>query len=134
MDEYPLDDRQESELHGNQSDASDYSFYYDQKKMQDVAEEIRERVEILKQGGYIELLLHTLGEDLVKQINDSRKTATPLMHITVADDLRIFIPELDNREVKMPSLARALYVFYLRHKEGVEFKFLSEFTEEMFSL
>lgn len=70
----------------------------------------------------------------MKQINDSRKTATPLMHITVADDLRIFIPELDNREVKMPSLARALYVFYLRHKEGVEFKFLSEFTEEIFSL
>ena len=133
-DEYPLDNWQENELHGDQSDASDYSFYYDQKKMQDVAEEIRERVEILKQGGYIELLLHTLGEDLVKQINDSRKTATPLMHITVADDLRIFIPELDNREVKMPSLARALYVFYLRHKEGVEFKFLSEFTEEIFSL
>lgn len=133
-DEYPLDNWQENELHGNQSDASDYSFYYDQKKMQDIAEEIRERVEILKQGGYIELLLHTLGEDLVKQINDSRKTATPLMHITVSDDLRIFIPELDNREVKMPSLARALYVFYLRHKEGVEFKFLSEFTEEIFSL
>lgn len=34
----------------------------------------------------------------------------------------------------MPALSRVLYVFYLRHEEGVEFKFLSEFTEELFSL
>lgn len=133
-EEYPLDDWQKGESDGNQNDIPDYLFYYDQQKMLSIAEEIRQRVEILKQGGYIELLLHTLGADLVKQINDSRKTATPLMHLNISDNLRIFIPELDNREMKMPALARALYVFYLRHEEGVEFKFLSEFTEELFSL
>lgn len=133
-EEYPLDDWQEGEFDGHQNDIQDYLFYYDQQKMLGIAEEIRQRVEILRQGGYIELLLHTLGADLVKQINDSRKTATPLMHLNISDNLRIFIPELDNREMKMPALARALYVFYLRHEEGVEFKFLSEFTEELFSL
>lgn len=133
-EEYPLDDWQEGEFDGHQNDIPDYLFYYDQQKMLGIAEEIRQRVEILRQGGYIELLLHTLGADLVKQINDSRKTATPLMHLNISDNLRIFIPELDNREMKMPALARALYVFYLRHEEGVEFKFLSEFTEELFSL
>ena len=133
-EEYPLDDWQEGESDGCQNDIPDYLFYYDQQKMLGIAEEIRQRVEILRQGGYIELLLHTLGADLVKQINDSRKTATPLMHLNISDNLRIFIPELDNREMKMPALARALYVFYLRHEEGVEFKFLSEFTEELFSL
>lgn len=133
-EEYPLDDWQEGESDGNQNDIPDFLFYYDQQKMLGIAEEIRQRVEILRQGGYIELLLHTLGADLVKQINDSRKTATPLMHLNISDNLRIFIPELDNREMKMPALARALYVFYLRHEEGVEFKFLSEFTEELFSL
>ena len=133
-EEYPLDDWQEGESGGRQNDIPNYLFYYDQQKMLGIAEEIRQRVEILRQGGYIELLLHTLGADLVKQINDSRKTATPLMHLNISDNLRIFIPELDNREMKMPALARALYVFYLRHEEGVEFKFLSEFTEELFSL
>lgn len=133
-EEYPLDDWQEGESDGDQNDIPDYLFYYDQQKMLGIAEEIRQRVEILRQGGYIELLLHTLGADLVKQIKDSRKTATPLMHLNISDNLRIFIPELDNREMKMPALARALYVFYLRHEEGVEFKFLSEFTEELFSL
>lgn len=133
-EEYPLDDWQEGESGGHQNDIPDYLFYYDHQKMLGIAEEIRQRVEILRQGGYIELLLHTLGADLVKQINDSRKTATPLMHLNISDNLRIFIPELDNREMKMPALARALYVFYLRHEEGVEFKFLSEFTEELFSL
>lgn len=133
-EEYPLDDWQEGESGGHQNDVPDFLFYYDQQKMLGIAEEIRQRVEILRQGGYIELLLHTLGADLVKQIKDSRKTATPLMHLNISDNLRIFIPELDNREMKMPALARALYVFYLRHEEGVEFKFLSEFTEELFSL
>lgn len=133
-EEYPLDIWQEGETGGLQNNVPDYLFYDVQQKMLGIAEEIRQRVEILKQGGYIELLLHTLGADLVKQINDSRKTATPLMHLNISDNLRIFIPELDNREMKMPALARALYVFYLRHEEGVEFKFLSEFTEELFSL
>lgn len=133
-EEYPLDIWQEGETGGLQNNVPDYLFYDVQQKMLGIAEEIRQRVEILRQGGYIELLLHTLGADLVKQINDSRKTATPLMHLNISDNLRIFIPELDNREMKMPALARALYVFYLRHEEGVEFKFLSEFTEELFSL
>ena len=133
-EEYPLDIWQKGETGGLQNNVPDYLFYDVQQKMLGIAEEIRQRVEILKQGGYIELLLHTLGADLVKQINDSRKTATPLMHLNISDNLRIFIPELDNREMKMPALARALYVFYLRHEEGVEFKFLSEFTEELFSL
>ena len=133
-EEYPLDIWQRGEFDGEQNNTPDHLFHDVQQQMLGIAEEIRQRVEILKQGGYIELLLHTLGADLVKQINDSRKTATPLMHLNISDNLRIFIPELDNREMKMPALARALYVFYLRHEEGVEFKFLSEFTEELFSL
>lgn len=133
-DEYPLDSWQEGESCGLQSEASDSSFLIEQKNMQLIADDIRHKVEILKQGGYIELLLHTLGADIVKQIEDSRKSTGKLMHIVVADDLRVSIPELGNLEVKMPTLSRVLYVFYLRHTEGVEFKFLSEYTEEIFAL
>ena len=53
-EEYPLDDWQEGESDGNQNNIPDYLFYYDQQKMLGIAEEIRQRVEILKQGGYIE--------------------------------------------------------------------------------
>ncbi len=133
-DEYPLDSWQEGESCGLQSEASDSSFLIEQKNMQLIADDIRHKVEILKQGGYIELLLHTLGADIVKQIEDSRKSTGKLMHIVVADDLRVSIPELGNLEVKMPTLSRVLYVFYLRHREGVEFKFLSEYTDEILAL
>lgn len=133
-DEYPLDEWQDTEKDGRQNDASDWIFIDEQEEMARIADDIKHKVEILKQGGYIELLLHTLGADIVKQITDSRKTANKLMHIAIDDDLTIRIPELSNREVKMPALSRALYVFYLRHTEGVEFKFLSEYTEEIFSL
>lgn len=133
-DEYPLDEWQDTEKNGRQNDSSDWIFLSEQEEMTRIADDIKHKVEILKQGGYIELLLHTLGADIVKQINDSRKTANNLMHITVDNDLTIRIPELSNREVKMPALSRALYVFYLRHTEGVEFKFLSEYTEEIFAL
>lgn len=133
-DEYPLDDWQFYESNGSQRNASDLIFIDEQEEMTHIAEDIKRKIEVLKQGGYIELLLHTLGADIVKQINDSRKTANKLMHLTVDDSLRIRIPELDNREVKMPALSRALYVFYLRHTEGVEFKFLSEYAEEILAL
>lgn len=133
-DEYPLDEWQDREHDGFQQNASDWIFLNEQENMTHIAEDIKRKIEILKQGGYMELLLHTLGADIVKQINDSRKTANRLMRITVADDLTIRIPELGNRDVKMPALSRALYVFYLRHTEGVEFKFLSEYTEEILAL
>lgn len=128
---YPQNAAQFSEKYGLSSDSADKLFEEEAEKMRLISDEIRERIEILRQGGYMELLLHTIGEDLIKQLANTPNTNKQLSRIRITDDIRILLTDLDNQEVKMPTLARTLYVFYLRHTEGVEFKQLSEYQNEL---
>lgn len=54
------------------------------------------------------------------------------LHIT--SDYRILLPDFDNREVVMGPLPRALYILLLRHPEGVYFKELSDYRDELLDI
>ena len=108
---YPKNAAQESEKYGQSSDSADKLFDEEAEKMRLISDEIRERIEILRQGGYMELLLHTIGEDLIKQLANTPSTNQQLSRLRITDDIRILLTDLDNQEVKMPTLARTLYVF-----------------------
>lgn len=43
---------------------------------------------------------------------------------------RIFLPDYGNVEIEMPPLPKTLYLFYLRHPEGVAFSHLSDHHKE----
>lgn len=133
-DKYSLSAGQRCEELGDGPDQADAVFDEERQKMEMIAEEIRTRIEVLKQGGYMELLMHTIGEDLVRQLSNTPKRSSELPRIKITDNLKIVMPELDNREVKMPALARALYIFFLRHEEGLEFKQLPNFENEIFAI
>ena len=44
---------------------------------------------------------------------------------------KVFLPDFGNLEVKMTPLPKTLFLFYLRHPEGVAFKFLSDHREQL---
>ena len=44
---------------------------------------------------------------------------------------KIFLPDYDYREVKMPNVAKALYFLYLRHPEGLRYKEIADHKEEL---
>ena len=131
---HPINPSQFLEQKGFSLDQADNFFRVEPMSMKLIAEEIRTRIEILKQGGYMELLMHTIGEDLLRQLANAQHRSFELPRIKITDDMKIVMPELDNREVKMPALARAMYIFFLRHEEGVEFKQLADFQNEIFAI
>jgi hypothetical protein len=47
-----------------------------------------------------------------------------LSRIVVTKDLRIILPEYGNMEIPLRPVERALYLFYLKHPEGILFKHL----------
>lgn len=47
---------------------------------------------------------------------------------------RMFLPEYDNVEVKMPNISKALYFLYLRHPEGLRFKDIPDHKPELLQL
>ena len=44
---------------------------------------------------------------------------------------RIFLPDYNNKEIKMPPLSKAIYMLYLRHPEGIKFAYLPEYRDEL---
>ena len=82
---------------------------------EELMEEIRERIDKLRQRGIAEYLL----EQLIHP--DDR-----LSRLVVTKDYRIVLPDYQNMEIKMEPLVKAVYLLFLKHPEGILFKQLSE--------
>lgn len=54
-----------------------------------------------------------------------------LSRMVITSDFRIILPDYKNMEIKMEPLVKAVYIFFLRHPEGVMFKELPEHREEL---
>ena len=118
------------EIHGNPcEECADYSF---PENMKDIAENIKKEIETLKEGGYFELLLHTLGDETINELRNVKLNPS-LSKIEITADYKIMLKDY-GKEVKMTPLQKTLYIFYLRHPEGVAFKMLSAYYDELLAI
>ena len=108
---------------------ADYTFPED---MKDIAENIKKEIETLKEGGYFELLLHTLGDETINELRNVKLNPS-LSKIEITTDYKIMLIDY-GKEVKMTPLQKTLYIFYLRHPEGVAFKMLSAYFDELLAI
>lgn len=51
--------------------------------------------------------------------------------VTVSGDLRIYLPDYNEMELRMTPLARTLYIFFLCHPEGVCLADIPDYTDEL---
>ena len=110
-------------------DYADYTFPED---MKDIAENIKKEIETLKEGGYFELLLHTLGDETINELRNVKLNPS-LSKIEITTNYKIMLIDY-GKEVKMTPLQKTLYIFYLRHPEGVAFKMLSAYYDELLAI
>jgi hypothetical protein len=54
----------------------------------------------------------------------------PLLELVITDDYRILVGE-NRKEVRMEPLVKAVYLLFLRHPEGIMFKYLPDYREEL---
>ena len=95
----------------------DYDFEAERQRM---LQEIRERIERLRELGVDELVLRKLLE----------KEDT-LSRLVITRDYRIMLPDYHNMEIEMTPLPKAVFLLFLKHEEGIPFKFLSDYEEEL---
>ena len=118
------------EMHGHpHEDYADYTF---PNNMKDIAENIKKEIETLKEGGYFELLLHTLGDETINELRNVKLNPS-LSKIEITADYKLLLSDYE-KEVKMTPLQKTLYIFYLRHPEGVAFKMLSAYYDELLAI
>ena len=83
--------------------------------------------------GRTDLLLKAIGVPVLEQlrIEAARATLSPLV---ITEDYRFLLPEFGNKEVQLSPIHKALYLLFLNHPEGIEFKNLVDHREELFQL
>lgn len=97
---------------------------------EEVAELLRQLAEQLKAAGRKDLLLKALGAPLLEELRmEAARSKLSRLHIT--KDYRFFLVDYDNREVEMTPVHKAVYLLFLNHPEGIEFKRLSDYREEL---
>lgn len=96
---------------------------------EEMASQIRHLIEQLQQEGRNDLLLHAVGVPLLEELRIEAAKGK-LSRLVITKDYR-FILEDDHREVELQPVHKAVYLLFLAHPEGIEFKRLGEYREEL---
>lgn len=85
-------------------------------------EEVKQRLQILKDYGLSEA-------EIVSRLH----TSQPLSKLIISRGYRIFLGD-DRKELHMEPLVKSVYLLFLQHPEGIAFKYLPDYREELASI
>ena len=91
-----------------------------------LADEIRTRIQLLKESGSLSLI-----GDILDEIQGATKKLSTLF---ITNDYRIFLKDYGMKEVVMSPLPKSVFILFLSHSEGILFKQLSNYHDELLSI
>ena len=96
---------------------------------EEVVLELKRLTEQLVAAGRKDLLLKAIGVPLLEELRIEAAKGK-LSRLVITEDYR-FILEDYHLEVELQPVHKAVYLLFLAHPEGIEFKRLSEYREEL---
>ena len=93
------------------------------------AQEVKKLVNQLQAEGRADLLLHAIGVPLLEELR-IEAAKRRLSRLVITKDYR-FILEDYQKEVELQPVHKAVYLLFLAHPEGIEFKRLADYREEL---
>ena len=85
-----------------------------------IVDEVREKVKALKERGMAEKIIRKIFQEEPK-----------LSRLVITKDMRIFLSDYNNMEIKMEPINKAVFLLFLRHPEGIVFKYLPDHRKEL---
>lgn len=99
---------------------ADETFSYDiRQKMKEVYRQVQD----LRLGG--------VSDWVLKQYLFPPKN---LSRMIITENYDIILPDYHDMTIKMEPLVKAVYILFLRHEEGILFKCLSDYREELYNI
>jgi hypothetical protein len=123
LDEKTLDDYQRRIEEPTKDADNQFNSQLGNESINDLLEEVKERIAKLRQRGISQYIL----EQLIHP--DDR-----LSRLVITKDYRIILPDYNNMEIKMEPLAKAVYLLFLKHPEGIMFSHLPDYREELMEI
>ncbi|MBO7579617.1 MAG: hypothetical protein J6T43_11610 [Prevotella sp.] len=97
---------------------------------EELAEQLRLLVGQLRKANRNDLLLRAIGAPLLEELRI--EAARPkLSRLRITKHYRFFLMDYENREVELQPVHKAVYLLFLAHPEGIEFKRLGDYREEL---
>ena len=88
--------------------------------IEEVKSKVKELVKFLRINNVTE-------EEIMQLIKPTKE----LSRLVVTGNYRIILPDYDNAEVRLEPIHKAVYLLFLRHPEGIRFKELPDYREEL---
>jgi len=95
-----------------------------------IAVDLASSVKELVAAGRKDLLLRALGAPLLEELRIEAAKAK-LSKLLITNDYRFFLVDMGNREIELQPVHKAVYLLFLAHPEGIEFKRLGDYREEL---
>ncbi len=92
--------------------------------------EVKRLVGQLQAEGRSDLLLKALGVPLLEELRIEAAKGK-LSRLLITKDYRFILEDYNRQEVELQPVHKAVYLLFLAHPEGIEFKRLSDYREEI---
>jgi hypothetical protein len=95
-----------------------------------IAAELSLLVKELVKAGRNDLLLRSIGVPIIENLR-LEAAKNRLSRLRITKDYRFFLVDYGNKEVEMSPVHKAVYLLFLKHQEGITFKHLANYREEL---
>lgn len=97
---------------------------------EEMAAEVKRLASQLNTMGRNDLLLKAVGASLLEELK-LEAAKTRLSRLVITEDYRFILADYQNREVELQPVHKAVYLLFLAHPEGIEFKRLGDYKDEL---
>jgi hypothetical protein len=102
----------------------------EQMTPEEMALEVKRLAGQLQAEGRRDLLLKALGVPLLEELRIEAAKGK-LSRLLITNDYRFILEDYNRQEVELQPVHKAVYLLFLAHPEGIEFKRLSDYREEL---
>ena len=97
---------------------------------EEVAQELARLVVELRAMGRNDLLLRAVSVPVLEDLRIEAARAR-LSRLLITEDYRFILVDYHQKEVELQPVHKAVYLLFLAHPEGIEFKRLSDYRQEL---
>ena len=97
---------------------------------EEIAQEVRRLVGKLQAEGRSDLLLRAIGVPLLEELRIEAAKGK-LSRLLITKDYRFILVDYNYKEVELQPVHKAVYLLFLAYPEGIEFKYLPDYREEL---
>jgi len=102
----------------------------EQMTPEEMALEVKRLAGQLQAEGRSDLLLKALGVPSLEELRIEAAKGK-LSRLLITNDYRFILEDYNRQEVELQPVHKAVYLLFLAHPEGIEFKRLSDYREEL---